>query len=44
MLLNNKFAMISEATTENVIGYATAPLFIEHGATIDVKSGISIPA
>jgi NAD(P)-dependent dehydrogenase (short-subunit alcohol dehydrogenase family) len=34
MLLTNKFAVISGAATENGIGYATAPLFAEHGATV----------
>jgi NAD(P)-dependent dehydrogenase (short-subunit alcohol dehydrogenase family) len=34
MLLLNKFAVISDAATENGIGYATARLFAEHGATV----------
>ena len=34
MLLKNKFAVISGAATENGIGYATARLFVEHGATV----------
>jgi NAD(P)-dependent dehydrogenase (short-subunit alcohol dehydrogenase family) len=34
MLLQNKFAVISGAATENGIGYATARLFAEHGATV----------
>jgi NAD(P)-dependent dehydrogenase (short-subunit alcohol dehydrogenase family) len=34
MLLLNKFAVISGAATENGIGYATARLFAEHGATV----------
>jgi NAD(P)-dependent dehydrogenase (short-subunit alcohol dehydrogenase family) len=34
MLLSNKYAVISGAATENGIGYATARLFAEHGATV----------
>jgi NAD(P)-dependent dehydrogenase (short-subunit alcohol dehydrogenase family) len=34
MLLENKFAVISGAATENGIGYATARVFAEHGATV----------
>jgi NAD(P)-dependent dehydrogenase (short-subunit alcohol dehydrogenase family) len=34
MLLKNKYAVISGAATENGIGYATARLFAEHGATV----------
>ena len=36
MLLENKFAVISGAATENGIGYATARVFAEHGATVAV--------
>jgi NAD(P)-dependent dehydrogenase (short-subunit alcohol dehydrogenase family) len=34
MLLKNKYAVISGAASENGIGYATARLFAEHGATV----------
>jgi NAD(P)-dependent dehydrogenase (short-subunit alcohol dehydrogenase family) len=34
MLLKNKYAVISGAATENGIGYATARLFAENGATV----------
>ena len=34
MLLKDKFAVISGAATENGIGYATARVFAEHGATV----------
>jgi NAD(P)-dependent dehydrogenase (short-subunit alcohol dehydrogenase family) len=34
MLLKNKFAVVSGAATETGIGYATARLFAEHGATV----------
>jgi NAD(P)-dependent dehydrogenase (short-subunit alcohol dehydrogenase family) len=34
MLLQNKYAVISGAATENGIGFATARLFAEHGATV----------
>ncbi len=34
MLLSNKYAVISGAATENGIGYTTARLFAEHGATV----------
>lgn len=33
-LLKDKFAVISGAATENGIGYATARVFAEHGATV----------
>jgi NAD(P)-dependent dehydrogenase (short-subunit alcohol dehydrogenase family) len=33
-LLEDKFAVISGAATENGIGYATARVFAEHGATV----------
>ena len=36
MLLENKFAVISGAASENGIGYATARVFAEHGATVAV--------
>jgi NAD(P)-dependent dehydrogenase (short-subunit alcohol dehydrogenase family) len=43
MLLKNKYAVISGATTEHGIGYATARRFVT-GATIDVNGAMYIRA